>query len=85
MQQRFLRSCLAAALVLAVAVTLVAAQEPSETTFVPFGERDLLDLLCTGAYFGFVSMILNTVRHPLPEGGVPLPPLPARQPETAAA
>jgi uncharacterized membrane protein len=42
MQHRILRSHLAAALILAVAVTLGAAAEPSETTFIPFGVRELL-------------------------------------------
>jgi uncharacterized membrane protein len=42
MQHRMLKSRLAPALILAVAVTLVAAAAPPETTFIPFGERDLL-------------------------------------------
>lgn len=48
-----------------------------------FGERDLLDLLCTAAYFSFVSLILNTVRHPVPAGGRPLPPRTAAVPAAA--
>lgn len=39
------------------------------------GEQGLLEVLSTAAYFGFVSMILNAVRHPVPEGGTPLPAL----------
>lgn len=38
-----------------------------------FGEVTLLDVLCTAGYFGFVSLILNTIRQPVPEGGVQLP------------
>jgi 4-carboxymuconolactone decarboxylase len=38
-----------------------------------FGEATLLDVLCTAGYFGFVSLILNTIRHPVPEGGAQLP------------
>jgi 4-carboxymuconolactone decarboxylase len=42
-----------------------------------FGEPTLLDVLCTAGYFSFVSLILNTIRQPVPEGGVQLPPLDA--------
>jgi uncharacterized membrane protein len=42
MQHWILRSHLAAALILAVAVSLVSAAEPAETTFIPFGVPDLL-------------------------------------------
>jgi 4-carboxymuconolactone decarboxylase len=42
-----------------------------------FGEPTLLDVLCTAGYFSFVSVILNTIRAPVPEGGVQLPPLAA--------
>lgn len=56
---------------------LLEQNDVSDATYAAalerFGERDLLDLLCTAAYFGFVSMILNTVRHPVPPGGHPLP------------
>jgi 4-carboxymuconolactone decarboxylase len=38
-----------------------------------FGEPTLLDVLCTAGYFSFVSLILNTIRQPVPEGGVQLP------------
>jgi len=33
------------------------------------GEITLLDLLTTVAYFGFVSVVLNAIRMPVPEGG----------------
>src|SRR4051795_7080337 len=42
MQHRVLRSLLAAALILAMAPTVVAATVPPETTFLPFGEPELL-------------------------------------------
>ncbi|MEI6769826.1 MAG: carboxymuconolactone decarboxylase family protein, partial [Betaproteobacteria bacterium] len=38
-----------------------------------FGELSTLDLLSTIGYFGFVSVILNAIRQPIPEGAVPLP------------
>jgi len=38
-----------------------------------FGEGGLVDLVCTAGYYGFVSMILNTVRMPPPEGTGRLP------------
>jgi 4-carboxymuconolactone decarboxylase len=38
-----------------------------------FGETTLLDVLCTVGYFGFVSVILNAIRAPVPEGGAVLP------------
>lgn len=40
-----------------------------------FGEASVLDVLCTAGYFGFVSLILNTIRHPVPLGGSELPSL----------
>lgn len=40
-----------------------------------FGERTVLDMICTSGYFGFVSLILNTKRHPVPEGTTLLKPL----------
>ena len=41
-----------------------------EKAFKQFGETTLIDLMATIGYFGFVSVILNTVRVPLPEGVV---------------
>jgi 4-carboxymuconolactone decarboxylase len=40
-----------------------------------FGERGVVDLICTVGYYSTVSMILNVHRHELPAGAVPLPPL----------
>jgi 4-carboxymuconolactone decarboxylase len=38
-----------------------------------FGEVAVLDILATAGYFSFVSLILNATRHPVPEGGTPMP------------
>jgi 4-carboxymuconolactone decarboxylase len=38
-----------------------------------FGELTVLDILATVGYFGFVSMILNAIRIPVPEGGLLMP------------
>jgi 4-carboxymuconolactone decarboxylase len=40
-----------------------------------FGEATVLDLIATAGYFGFVSLILNAIRAPVPEGGAALPEL----------
>jgi acetyl esterase/lipase/alkylhydroperoxidase family enzyme len=40
-----------------------------------FGEVAVLDILCTAGYFGFVSLILNAKRHPIPDTAIPLEPL----------
>jgi len=40
-----------------------------------FGELIILDILVTAGYFGFVSVILNTICQPVPEDGVQLPKL----------
>lgn len=44
-----------------------------ENAILRFGELTVLDILATAGYFGFVSMILNAVRLPVPEGGMQLP------------
>jgi 4-carboxymuconolactone decarboxylase len=44
-----------------------------------FGERGVLDLLATAGYFSFVSLVLNAKRHPVPENGTLLPPLPTAE------
>ena len=38
-----------------------------------FGEKVIIDLLATAGYFCFVSLVLNAVRMPIPEGGLVLP------------
>jgi 4-carboxymuconolactone decarboxylase len=40
-----------------------------------FGETALIELVATVGYYSFVSMILNTVRMPLPADATPLRPL----------
>jgi 4-carboxymuconolactone decarboxylase len=58
---------------------LVTAKDVSDKTYAAaierFGEKTVLDMIATGGYFSFVSLILNAKRHPLPEGAVPLKPL----------
>jgi 4-carboxymuconolactone decarboxylase len=58
---------------------LLHEKDVSDATYAQalarFGEPTLLDVLCTAGYFSFVSLILNTIRQPVPEGGVQLPPL----------
>ncbi len=41
-----------------------------------FGERGVVELVCTLGYYSTVSMILNVHRHPIPPEAKPLPPLP---------
>lgn len=47
-----------------------------EAALARFGERTVIDMICTAGYFSFVSLILNTKRYPIPEGATPLAPLP---------
>jgi 4-carboxymuconolactone decarboxylase len=42
-----------------------------------FGEKSVVELICTAGYYSFISLILNVNRTPVPEGGKPLPPVPA--------
>lgn len=37
-----------------------------------FGEKTVLDIMATSGYFGFVSVILNTIRAPVPADARPL-------------
>src|SRR5215469_18050966 len=39
-----------------------------------FGERTVLELVGLAAYYGFVSLILNVNRTPIPDGATPLAP-----------
>ena len=43
-----------------------------------FGERAIIELISTAGYYGFVSLVLNAARVPVPEGGTQLPPLSPR-------
>jgi 4-carboxymuconolactone decarboxylase len=51
---------------------LLETKEVSDETYAMvfnrFGETTAIDLMATIGYFGFVSVILNTVRVPLPDG-----------------
>jgi pimeloyl-ACP methyl ester carboxylesterase/alkylhydroperoxidase family enzyme len=38
-----------------------------------FGERAIVELIGIAGYYGFVSLVLNAARVPVPEGGTPLP------------
>jgi 4-carboxymuconolactone decarboxylase len=49
------------------------SDETYAATVDRFGELAVLDILVTTGYFGFVSVILNAIRQPVPEGGVQLP------------
>ena len=40
-----------------------------------FGERGVVELVCTLGYYSTVSMILNVHRHSIPAEATPLPPL----------
>lgn len=57
---------------------LLREREVSDATYaralMSFGERGLVELLCVAGYLGLVSMVMNTVRTPLPPG-VQVPPL----------
>jgi 4-carboxymuconolactone decarboxylase len=59
------------------ATELLATQGVSDATFAAvkdrFGERAVVELICTLGYYSTVAMILNVDRHPLPEGVTPLP------------
>ncbi len=53
---------------------LLNTKQVSDATYAKalehFGEITVIDLMATIGYFGFVSVILNTVRVPLPDGVV---------------
>src|SRR5262249_60793836 len=70
------------ALVYDVCSELLHDRDVSDRTFAAavarFGEATVLELVGLAAYYGFVSLILNLNRTPIPEGAAPLPPLPAR-------
>ena len=38
-----------------------------------FGERTIVELIGTAGYYGFVSLVLNAARTPVPDGGTRLP------------
>ncbi|HXP30080.1 MAG TPA: carboxymuconolactone decarboxylase family protein [Stellaceae bacterium] len=65
------------AIVYGFATELLATQGVSDATFAAvkdrFGERAVVELICTLGYYSTVAMILNVDRHPLPEGVAPMP------------
>ena len=56
---------------------LLTDKDVSDATFdaaiVRFGERTIVELIGTAGYYGFISLVLNASRTPVPEGGTPLP------------
>jgi 4-carboxymuconolactone decarboxylase len=58
------------------ATELLETREVSDQTFAAvkdrFGEKGVIDLICTMGYYGLVSMTLNVNRYPLPPDAVPL-------------
>ncbi len=56
---------------------LLRDKDVSDATFAAatarFGEQAVIELVGTAGYYGFVSLILNLNRTPVPEGGKPLP------------
>jgi pimeloyl-ACP methyl ester carboxylesterase/alkylhydroperoxidase family enzyme len=59
---------------------LLADRDISDATYEAatsrFGERAIVELISTAGYYGFVSLVLNAARTPVPEGGMRLPALP---------
>jgi pimeloyl-ACP methyl ester carboxylesterase/alkylhydroperoxidase family enzyme len=59
---------------------LLADKDISDATYEAatsrFGERAIVELIATAGYYGFVSLVLNAARTPVPEGGTRLPALP---------
>jgi 4-carboxymuconolactone decarboxylase len=55
---------------------LLDTREVSDAAFAGvkdrFGERGVVDLICTMGYYGLVSMTLNVNRYPLPADATPL-------------
>jgi 4-carboxymuconolactone decarboxylase len=70
------------ALVYDVCSELLNDRDVSDKTFAAavtrFGESTVLELVSLAAYYGFVSLILNLNRTPIPEGATPLGPLATR-------
>jgi 4-carboxymuconolactone decarboxylase len=61
---------------------LLIDKDISDTTYAAaeerFGERAIVELIGTVGYYGFVSLVLNAARAPVPDGGTRLPPLAPR-------
>ncbi len=69
------------ALVYDLCTELLHRRDVSDATFAAavarFGETTVLELVGLAAYYGFVSLILNVNRTPIPDGATPLAPLEA--------
>jgi 4-carboxymuconolactone decarboxylase len=67
------------AIVYNFATELFATHEVSDATFAVlrdrFGERGVVELICTMGHYTTVALILNTDRHPLPPDATPMPKL----------
>jgi 4-carboxymuconolactone decarboxylase len=67
------------ALVYDFCTELMHARDVSDTTFAAavkrFAETTVLELVALAGYYGFVSLILNVNRSPIPDDGTPLRPL----------
>jgi 4-carboxymuconolactone decarboxylase len=61
---------------------LLIDKDITDTTYAAaeerFGERAIVELIGTVGYYGFVSLVLNAARTPVPDGGARLPPLAPR-------
>jgi 4-carboxymuconolactone decarboxylase len=67
------------ALVYDFCTELMHARDVSDATFAAavqrFGETTVLELVALAGYYGFVSLILNVNRSPIPDDATPLRPL----------
>jgi 4-carboxymuconolactone decarboxylase len=65
------------ALVYDLVSQLLVDKDISDATYdaakTRFGERTIVELIGTAGYYGFVSLILNAARTPVPDGGTRLP------------
>lgn len=70
------------ALVYDLCAELLHVRDVSDKTFAAavarFGETAVLELVALAGYYGFVSLILNVNRTPIPDGATPLRPLDKR-------
>jgi 4-carboxymuconolactone decarboxylase len=70
------------ALVYDLVSQLLSDKDISDATYeaakARFGEPTIIEVIGTVGYYGFVSLILNAARTPVPDGGARLPRPPAR-------
>ena len=64
------------ALVYDLVSQLLVDKDISDATYdaakARFGERTIVELIGTAGYYGFVSLVLNAARTPVPDGGTRL-------------